>query len=133
MRGINNALILGRLGQPVTQKQTKNGKNFVDLLIATNRSVQRDGAWVEETDWHMVRFWGTQADICVKHLDKGSVVAIEGSLRTDSWTDADGNKHFHSYVSGQTLHLLPNNTPKSPYTPSLSITEPLDGLVPIAS
>lgn len=108
MRGINSVYILGRLGKELESKSTNTGKSFVDLSIATNRSIKRGDEWEEETDWHTVRFWGPQAQTCCKYLNKGHLVAIEGSLRTDSWTDEEGESQYRSYVLGQQLHLLPN-------------------------
>ena len=117
MRGINNVFILGHLGQDVLLQQTKTGHHFVDLKIATNRSLQKEGEWVSETDWHLVRFWGKQAETCAKYLVKGSPIAVEGSLRSEFWTNATGEKRSKTYVLGSELHLLPNkkreDTPKA--------------------
>ena len=107
MRGINTVVILGRLGKTLEAKSTATGKTYVDLQIATNRPIKQNDTWAESTDWHQVRFWGKQADTCCKYLDKGMLVAIEGSLKTDQWTSEDGNKQFRTYVLGQQLHLLP--------------------------
>jgi len=112
MRGINTVFILGRLGKSLEAKSTTTGKSYVDLHIATNRPVKKSDTWTEETDWHRVRFWGKQANTCCQFLDKGSLVAIEGSLRTDQWTEDDGQKQFRSYVLGQQLHLLPQHQRK---------------------
>ena len=119
MRGINTVFIMGRLGKNLESKSTTTGKTYVDLNIATNRPVKREDSWNEETDWHRIRFWGKQAETCCKYLDKGSLVAIEGSLRTDQWTEENGTKQFRSYVLGQNLHLIPK-TQKA-----------LSGLVPL--
>lgn len=107
MRGINTVVIMGRLGKSLESKQTVTGKTYVDLQIATNRPIKQNDIWTESTDWHQVRFWGKQADTCCKYLEKGTLVAIEGSLKTDQWTSEDGNKQFRTYVLGQQVHLLP--------------------------
>ena len=110
MRGINTVFILGRLGKEVQVNLTPTGRSFADISIATNRAVQKENEWSEKTDWHMVRFWGKQAEICQRFLNKGSLVAIDGSLRTDQWTDDAGKKHYRSYIYGENIHLLPNSS-----------------------
>ena len=107
MRGINTVLIMGRLGKSLESKQTTTGRTFVDLQIATNRPFKQNDTWRESTDWHQVRFWGKQAETCCKFLEKGTLVAVEGSLKTDQWTSDNGNKQFRTYILGQQLHLLP--------------------------
>lgn len=108
MRGINRVFILGRLGQDITLQQTKTGHSFVDLKIATSRSLKKDDEWTSETDWHTVRFWSKQAETCAKYLAKGSPIAVEGILRTEQWTNSNGDKRSKTYVVGSELHLLPN-------------------------
>ena len=107
MRGINTVVILGRLGKDLEAKTTSTGKTYVDLTIATNRPIKREEAWTEETDWHQVRFWGKQAETCCKYLNKGTIVAVEGLLKTDLWTTETGDKNSRTYILGQQLHLLP--------------------------
>jgi single-strand DNA-binding protein len=108
MRGINKVLILGRIGHDITLRQTNNGRFFVDLNIATNRNINKNDVWVSMADWHRVRFWGKEAEASAKFLVKGAPVAIEGSLRSDSWTTDEGERKFFSYVHGEKLHLLPS-------------------------
>ena len=109
MRGINTVFILGRLGKEAQLTITQSGRSFVDISIATNRVIQKEQSKIEKTDWHLVRFWGKQAEICQQYLKKGSLVAINGSLRTDQWSDDKGTKHYRSYIYGEQVHLLPNN------------------------
>ena len=108
MRGINTVFILGCLGKEVQITITQSGRSFVDISIATNRTIQKDKGLGEKTDWHQVRFWGKQAEICQQYLSKGSLVAIDGSLRTDQWTDDNGKKQYRSYIYGEDIHLLPS-------------------------
>lgn len=111
MRGINKVFILGRLGKDIILQQTKTGRSFVELWIATNRSIQKDGEWILETDWHAVRFWGKQAETCAKYLGKGSPIALEGALRSEQWLNSAGEKRARTYVMGSELFLLPGRTP----------------------
>jgi single-strand DNA-binding protein len=112
MNGINTVFLLGRLGKDVQTNNTPSGKFYVDLSVATNRRVKQNNEWVEHTDWHQIRFWGKQAETCERYLQKGSLLAIQGSMRTDSWRTDNGKTQYKTYVSGSQLHLLPQTKPK---------------------
>jgi single-strand DNA-binding protein len=108
MRGINKVIILGRLGHDINLKQTNKGLAFVDLFVATNRSIQKEKDWSSVADWHRIRFWGKDAERCAKFLSKGSPIAVEGSLRTDIWETKEGEKKYSGFIHGEKLHFLPN-------------------------
>jgi len=53
-----------------------------------------------------VVLWRGLADLAEKYLHKGSLVYIEGRLRTRSWEDKEGNKKFATEVVGDNLIML---------------------------
>ena len=106
MRGINKVFILGNLGHDPELKQTANGTHYADLRIATNRTVRHQDSWSESVDWHHVRTWEQTAELCMRMLTKGCMVAVEGQLRTDSWLDTGGEKRYKTYIHASRLHFL---------------------------
>ena len=111
MRGINQIFLLGRIGHDPDLKQTANEHCYLNLSVATNRSVRRDDKWEEITDWHQVRTWNQTAELCTRVLTKGSPIAVEGHLRTDQWVDQNGDKHSRTYVHADRIHFLPHARP----------------------
>ncbi|MDP6933534.1 MAG: single-stranded DNA-binding protein [Myxococcota bacterium] len=108
MRGINKVLILGHVGHDPEPRLTPTGRTVCDLRVATNRPTKTEDGWQERTDWHRVRVWEKLAELSVRRLHKGSPVAIEGHLRTDTWTGADQARHARTYVQADRLHFLPD-------------------------
>ena len=53
-----------------------------------------------------VVLWRGLAELAQKYLHKGSLVYIEGRLRTRSWEDKEGNKKFATEVVGDNLIML---------------------------
>ena len=106
MRGINRVFILGRLGQNPELKKTANQHSYVDLRIATNRPYRQDDVWTEQTEWHQVRTWEKQAELCAQILKKGAPVAIEGFLKTDSWNTPEGERRSRTYTQAENIHFL---------------------------
>jgi hypothetical protein len=50
--------------------------------------------------------WRGLAELAQKYLHKGSLVYIEGRLRTRSWEDKEGNKKFATEIVGDNLIML---------------------------
>lgn len=90
MRGMNRIVIVGRLGQDPELRQAKNGTAWCSMSVATNRSRREGEQWIEETDWHDVKVFGEDAERSHRRLRKGSVVAVDGSLVYETWTDDSG-------------------------------------------
>jgi single-strand DNA-binding protein len=57
-----------------------------------------------------VVLWRGLAELAQKYLHKGSLVYIEGRLRTRSWEDKEGNKKFATEVVGDNLIMLDKRT-----------------------
>lgn len=98
MRGINKVIICGRLGHDPELRTTPKGAGVCNISLATNRPVREGDGWSDVADWHRIELWDKDAERCHKLAKKGDVIAIEGELRTESWTDREGNKRSKTYV-----------------------------------
>jgi single-strand DNA-binding protein len=56
---------------------------------------------VDNTEWHRIELWEGLAKVAEKYLKKGNQVYIEGRIRTDSWTDKEGQQR-----TGVTIGLI---------------------------
>ena len=89
---INKAIIRGRAAADASVKHLTNS-TLVTLRIATDGSYQgKDGCKVERVDWHMIACWGKVAEQA-QSVRKGSVVQVEGEIRTRSY-DKGGEKRY---------------------------------------
>ena len=52
-------------------RHTQSGTAVVNLNLATNTPVKRNGEWQEETEWHRIVAWGRLAEICGEYLSTG--------------------------------------------------------------
>lgn len=107
MRGINKVFLLGHVGQDPIVRHTANGRAVCELSIATHRSVRNGETWAEEVDWHRVRLWEQKAELALRYVTKGSPLAVEGFLRNEQWTDAQGQRRTRTVISAEQIHLLP--------------------------
>jgi single-strand DNA-binding protein len=90
MQVCNHITLIGNLGQKPTVKTLPSGTRLVEFSLATNESYRnRDGEKVKRTDWHKVKAFGKVVDVLERYLDKGSKIAVTGTLRYNKWTDSN--------------------------------------------
>jgi len=97
----NKAILIGRLGKDPEQRFTPSGLPITTFSLATNY-VRRDkeGNSIQETDWHNIVFIGRQAEVAKDYLHKGSLVLVEGRIRTNTWEDSNGVRHYRTEIVG---------------------------------
>lgn len=106
MSYINRVVVVGRLGRDPELKHTAGGTAVLDFSIAVNgREKGADGEWGDRTDWLDIRVWDAQAENCERYLSKGSLVAVDGSLRVDKW-EKDGQKRSRVVIVARTVQFL---------------------------
>ena len=107
MRGVNRVVLLGNLGREPEIQFLEGNICVAKFSLATTENFKdKAGKLVTQTEWHNVVLWRGLAEIAQKYLHKGSLVYIEGSLKTRSWDDKDGNKKMATDIVGDNLILL---------------------------
>ncbi len=105
---LNKVFILGNLTRDPEKRNLPSGNLVVSFGIATNRFyTPQGGEKRQETEFHNVTIFGRLAEIASQYLQKGSLVLIEGRLRTRSWQDSSGVKHFRTEIIAENLQLGP--------------------------
>ena len=88
---LNVVAIMGRLVANPELRTTQNGVSVASFRIACDRNFVRQGEQ-RQADFIDIVAWRQQADFVCKYFQKGSLIAIEGSLQTRSYEDKQGNK-----------------------------------------
>lgn len=103
---MNKVILLGNLGADPELRMTNGGQAVLKLRLATQERYQdRSGTTQERTEWHSVVVWGKRAEALGKLLSKGSRILVEGSLRTSSYEDRDGQKRYKTEVQAHNIEL----------------------------
>ena len=100
MRGINNVILVGRLGADPDSRTMPSSETVVtNLSVATSENwTTRDGEKKEKTEWHRVVFFDRVAEIARDYLKKGSLIYIEGKLQSRKFEDKDGIEKWTTEV-----------------------------------
>lgn len=107
MRTLNKAMLIGRLGKDPEVQKFESGTVKASFPLATNEVyTDRNGQRVENTDWHNIVMWRGLASIAEKYLRKGSLVYLEGKIKTRSWEDREGQKRYITEIEVNDLSML---------------------------
>ncbi len=88
---INTVVLMGRLTYEPELRTTPNGISVIQFQVACDRNFQRSGE-ERKADFIDVTAWRQTAEFVSRYFHKGSMIAVEGSIQTDSYTDSNGNK-----------------------------------------
>ncbi|EON2338945.1 single-stranded DNA-binding protein [Escherichia coli] len=99
-KGVNKAIIVGRLGKDPEVRQSNSGTSFANFTVATSETWndKQTGEKKEQTEWHSIVIVGKLAEIAGQYLKKGSSVYIEGQLKTRKWTDQQGVDRYSTEI-----------------------------------
>jgi len=105
---INKVILVGRLGKDPEIRSTPGGQTVAKFSLATDEKfTDKSGEKQERTEWHNIVAWARLAEICGQYLRKGSLVYIEGSIRTDSWDDKEsGQKRYRTEIIAREMKML---------------------------
>ncbi len=99
MATLNKVTLLGNLGKDPETYTFSSGSKKVSFSLATKDGYKnKEGQWIEETEWHNISVFGKLAEIAEKYLRKGSKIYLEGRCRTRSWEDSNGVKKYRMEI-----------------------------------
>jgi single-strand DNA-binding protein len=115
MPALNRVQLIGRLGKDPEGKFTPTGKKVAHFSVAvSNHWKSKEGESKEYTEWVNVEAWGRLGEICQEYLKKGSLIYLEGRLKTDRY-EADGDTKYFTKVVALSMQMLdrkPNEEPE---------------------
>ncbi|ACA63323.1 putative single-stranded DNA binding protein [Lactobacillus phage c5] len=98
---INSVVLTGRLTKDVDLRVTNSGKNVARFTLAVDRNYKSD----QQADFFTVSVWGKQAENTATYCHKGSLVGIQGHLRSGSY-DKNGQKVYFVDIEADSVQFL---------------------------
>jgi len=107
-RGINKAVIVGKLGKDPEIRYAANGNAIANLSVATNETWKNreTGAAEQRTEWHRIVIFGKLAEIASRYLRKGSQAYFEGRIKTSKWQDQSGADRYTTEIVASEMQML---------------------------
>ncbi|MFZ5818384.1 MAG: single-stranded DNA-binding protein [Chloroflexota bacterium] len=99
MPALNRVQLIGYLGKDPEGRFTPTGKKVTHFSMAITQRWKSQGEAKEYTEWVNVEAWGRLGEVCQEYLKKGSLVYVEGRLKTDRYEDKGETKYYTKVVA----------------------------------
>lgn len=118
---MNVVLLIGRLVAQPELKHTGSNIPVCSIRIAVDR-LYKDAQGNKVTDFIDVVAWRQQAEFLAKYIDKGRLVAVQGTLQVRTYTAQDGTNRKITEVVASSIQPLDKrqNTDDQPTIPAIA-------------
>lgn len=116
---LNSTILLGRICNDLELKSTQSGTEILNFTIACDRKFQSQGE--KKTDFIDCIAWKQTAEFISRYFSKGSMIAIEGRLQTDNYTDKNGNKRKSVVVVAESVSFCGGKSESKDSKPDLNV------------
>lgn len=108
MRGLNKVTLIGNLGKDPEINVLEGNLAVAKFSLATSESFRdKSGQLQTHTDWHSVVLWRGLAELAQAYLRRGSLVYVEGKLKTRHYDDpATGQRRYVTEVVAEQVLML---------------------------
>lgn len=122
---LNKVIIMGRLTADPELRQTPSGISTCRFSVAVDRGYKSKDTGERQTDFIRVTAWRQTAEFVSRYFSKGKMIIVEGSLRNNDFTDANGVKHYSMDVLADSVSFAGsrndnNYTANTPQTTQVS-------------
>ena len=94
---LNRVILMGRITQDLDLRTTAGGQSVLTFNIAVDRNFVKQGE-ERQADFITCVAWRQQAEFINRYFSKGRLIAIEGNLRSRTYEDKNGTKHYVTEV-----------------------------------
>lgn len=101
---MNKVILMGRLTADPELRQTQSGVSSCRFTVAVNRNFVDKQSGERQADFITCVAWRQTAEFVTRYFNKGSMICVEGSLRTGSYQDRN-----HSDVTHYTTEVYVDN------------------------
>lgn len=108
MASLNKVILIGHLGADPEIRYTAAGDALCSLRLATSDTWKdkSTGERRESTEWHRVVLYRKLAETANQYLKKGSLIYLEGRIRTKKWQDKQGQDRYSTEIEANEMVML---------------------------
>jgi single-strand DNA-binding protein len=99
MPSLNRVQLIGYLGKDPEGRFTPTGKQVTSFSLAMSNRWKSGGETKEYTEWVNIEAWGRLGEVCQEYLHKGSLIYVEGRLKTERYEDKGETKYYTKVVA----------------------------------
>ncbi|MBO5372140.1 MAG: single-stranded DNA-binding protein [Lachnospiraceae bacterium] len=102
---MNRVELSGRLTKKPVISYSQNGSSVARFSLAVDRTVKRGDNWEHEADFIPCVCFGKKAEFVEKYFDKGDFAIVTGNIKTGSYDDKDGVRHYTTDVWAENIEF----------------------------
>lgn len=106
MFNLNHVILIGNAGSDAKLVNKEGATPVAKFRIATSGISHKNGERKDSTEWHNIVVLGNNAINVAKFVKKGMIIAIEGSLQTRPYQNADGVSFFKTEIITKNISWL---------------------------
>ena len=114
MPALNRVQLIGYLGKDPETRFTPTGKKVAHFSLGVTQRWKSAGETKESTEWVNVEAWDRLGEVCQQYLHKGSLVYLEGRLKTDKFEDKGGETKYFTKVVAISMQMLDRKAEEEP-------------------
>lgn len=96
----NTIVAIGHLVADPTSQTTSNGKTICRMRMCISDSNSKNKCFID------VECWEKLAETCIKYLEKGREIYLEGELSSSSWTNKEGVAQTKNFIKADRVKFL---------------------------
>ena len=101
---LNVVALIGRLTKDPEMRKTPQGVSVATFTIAVDRSFVKQGE-DRQADFLDIVCWRNTAEFVCKYFQKGSLIAVNGSIQTRTYQDKNGNNRKAFEIVADNVHF----------------------------
>ena len=127
---INQVILVGHVGRAPELRNTQDGKGVMTFSVATTETFTKNGEKQSITDWSDVTFFNP-AQFQIENITKGTLVYVQGKLRSRQYEKKTGEKSTRYYVQASVVLIMNNKGDTAvPNIPAAPTINDLDSEIP---
>lgn len=109
---MNKIFLTGRVAKTPETRTTTTGKNVTSFNLAITRKY-KNASGDYGVDFISCKAFSKTGELINQYCSQGDLIGIEGSIRTGSYTDKNGNKRYTTDVMVENVEFLKKKSQKS--------------------
>ncbi len=106
VKSLNRVVLVGNIQprEPEVSHIPTLGRDVAKFTIVTKEGyMDKNNQWQESSEWHNIVAWGYNAKKVEKNLNRGSLVLVEGEIKSRKWQDKNGQDRRTTEIIADTI------------------------------
>ncbi len=106
VKSLNRVVLVGNVQprEPEVSHIPSLGRDVAKFTIVTKEGyMDKNNQWQESSEWHNIVAWGYNAKKVEKSIKRGSLVLIEGKIKSRKWQDKNGQDRRTTEIIADTI------------------------------